>query len=490
MKEVRQISLNGMVFFVEEDGYLALKKYINGLEQYYKNKEDGKEIIEDIQIRLSELLLEKRTFQGQAMTLSNIEDVISILGYPENFETEETGQSKQQNAQSSQKHQKLYRDPENAILGGVCGGLSYYFRIDAVIFRLIFIGLGLFSLGFWIFIYVVLWLIVPSAKTTQQRYEMKGEALNIEDIEQKIKDGIKEAEAKIKTFTDNNAGAIKNTSHEVYSVVKKIAKFIFKTLGFCMILASIFAIIALVVTWFFPYASFFKSGEEYTVFCVHNIFPFFGLNNIASFLCFISVLLPFVLLFLLGIIFLATKIRKTMSFIILGIFIMWIVLLIFVGTGIAVFIGGEKTDHHIHETAEISIPVSAQNIIIKPSQEIKSGKTVKVQFNKNRLLIRLDNNQNQVYGITNINRNIIYTNDSNVVIRVLKRNFKDGQMYHFQENIKIEDSIIYIPSFFQLEDNHWSGEKINVQLLIPQWKHLTIDDAFLKRSYGFYVDID
>ena len=63
MKEVRQISLNGIVFFLEEDGYFALKKYINNLEQYYADKEDGKEIIEDIQMRFSELLLEKRTFE-------------------------------------------------------------------------------------------------------------------------------------------------------------------------------------------------------------------------------------------------------------------------------------------------------------------------------------------------------------------------------------------------------------------------------------------
>ncbi|MDR2408197.1 MAG: PspC domain-containing protein [Bacteroidales bacterium] len=489
MEEVRQISLNGIVFFVEEDAYVALKKYINNLEKYYANKEDGKEIIEDIQIRFSELLLEKRTFQGQAMTLSNIEDVIFILGYPENFETEESGNYKSQNAQSSYRNKRLYRDSESAILGGVCGGLSYYFGIDAVIFRLIFIGLGIFSLGFWGFIYVVLWVIIPLARTTQQRYEMKGEALNIEEIEQKIKNGINEAEAKIKNFANNNADTIKNTSNKIYSVAKNICKFIIKIFGFCLLFASVCGIATLILTWFFPFSLFSQAGEGYSSFGVHGIFSFFGLNDIASLFCFITALLPLVLLFLLGIVLLITKIRKAMFFMILGIFILWIVMFIFVGLGIFSFIA-ERERSHITETVEISIPVSTQNIIVKPDKEIVSSETTKLQVNKWCLLIRHENNRNHFYGIANVNKDIIYTNDSNVVIRVSKRNVNDEQIHEFQKNIRIEDSIIYIPSLFQLKDNHWSGEKINIQFFVPRSKRFIIDDAFIRRHYGYYIDFD
>jgi phage shock protein PspC (stress-responsive transcriptional regulator) len=489
MEEVRQVSLNGTVFFVEEDAYIALKKYINKLERYYANKEDGKEIIEDIQIRFSELLLEKRTFQGQAMTLSDIENVISILGYPENFETEESGQSKSQNAQSSYRNKRLYRDCENAILGGVCSGLSYYFGIDAVIFRLIFIGLGIFSLGFWGFIYVVLWSIIPLAKTTQQRYEMKGKALNIEEIEQKIKDGINEAEEKIKNFTNNNADTIKNTTNRIYSIVKNICKFIIKTFGFCLLFVAVCGIAMLVLTWFLPFSFFFEAGEEYSISCVHRIFSLFGLNDMASLLCFIAALLPLVLILLLGIVLLVIKIRKTMFLMILGIFMLWIAILVFLGLGVTSFIAERETSR-ITETVEISIPVSSQNIIVKPDQKIVSSETAKLQFNRWRLLIHHKNNQNHLYGIADINRDIIYTNDTNVVIRVSKRNFKDGEIREFQKNIRVDDSIIYIPTLFQLKDNHWSGEKINVQFLVPNSKQFIIDDAFRKRHYGYYIDFD
>jgi phage shock protein PspC (stress-responsive transcriptional regulator) len=489
MKEVRQISLNGIVFFIEEDGYIALKKYIGNLEHYYADKEGGKEIIEDIQIRFAELLLEKRTYQGQAVTLSNIEDVISILGYPDNFEAEEPEQSKRKDAPSSQKYRRLYRDLEDSRLGGVCSGLSYYFGINVLVFRLIFLFLGICSVGFWTLVYIILWLVIPSAKTTQQRYEMKGEALNIEDIEQKIKDGVNEAGEKIKNFANNNADSIKNTGHELYSVGKNIFKFVAKLLGVCLICISVYAIVMLVLTWFFPLSSFFGIEKDYNHFFIHEIFPIFGLNDMTSYLCFLCILAPVIMLLFLGMIFLISKIRKAVSFMFLTTFILWIVLCIFLGVGAFAFIKSRETNN-VCETTEISIPVSAQNIVIKPDHAIISGKTLKLRFNKWCLLIQHENSQNQVYGITDINRNIIYTDDTNVVIRVLKRNFKEGQIYEIQEDIKVEDSIIYIPSSFRLEDNYWSGEKINVQLLIPKWKQVTIDESFTRKRYRYYIDFD
>jgi phage shock protein PspC (stress-responsive transcriptional regulator) len=176
MKEVRQISLNGVVFFVEEDAYRALAKYMTATEQYYADKEDGKEIMEDIQTRFAELLAEKQNDQRQAITLSHVEEVISVLGYPENFEQEseeETAFYKRKKSQSRKNCRRLYRDGENALFGGVCSGLSYYFGIDVLIFRLIFICLGICSIGFWGLVYLVLWAITPLAKTAQQQYEMK-----------------------------------------------------------------------------------------------------------------------------------------------------------------------------------------------------------------------------------------------------------------------------------------------------------------------------
>ena len=477
MKEIKQVSLNSMVFYVEDDGYIVLKQYISRLERYYADKEGGKEIVEDIQIRFAELLLEKRTFLEQAITLSNIEAVIAVLGYPDSFEPEESGESKQQEPPPHKKRKQLYRDLENAKIAGVCSGLSYYFDIDAWVFRLAFICLSIFSVGFWLLVYVVLWFILPKAKTTQQRYEMKGEALHIEDIEQRVKSGINEAETKIRNFANKNADTIRDTTQEISSSAKNIFKIIGKMFGFCLIFAAICAIATILLTWFFPFPDFFKIEKEYSIFGIREIFTLFGLNGTASFLCLMCVLLPLFMILLFGIVFFTAQYRKIIGFTLLGSFILWIVLTIFFAIGITTFVGDMRAKETFVE--EIQLPFTAQNIIIKPQSDMISRKTG-IRFFGNQLFIQSENNQTQIYGIPRLNHHILYTNDSIVSIRILK-NFSD-ELCDFQDNITVEDSIIYIPALFHLKRNYWSGETINMQISVPKGKQISIEKPFSRRK--------
>lgn len=337
MKDIRQISLNSIVFYVEEDGYIVLKQYINGLERHYADKENGKKIVEDIQVRFAKLLSNKRTFPEQAITLQNIEDVIVVLGYPDNFDSEKHKESKQNEAPPNKKRKQLYRDTENAQIAGICSGLSYYLGTDAWVFRLIFIGLVIFSAGFWLLVYLAMWFVIPQAKTTQQRCDMKGESIDIEDIERRFKNVINEAEEKVRNFTNKNADNFKNTAHEVSSNAKNIFIVLGKIFGFCLIFTSICAIVAILLVWFFPTPSFFSIESKYSIFYLHEIFTSCGLNNIAFFLCLICVLLPFIFLLFSGIALLTSKLRKTVGVIIFSTFILWIVLFTFVAIGMITF---------------------------------------------------------------------------------------------------------------------------------------------------------
>ena len=68
---------------------------------------------------------------------------------------------------------RLYRDADSRVLGGVCSGMGAYFNIDVVIFRILFV-LSVFMGGAGVLIYIILWIVVPKAKTTAQKLEMKG----------------------------------------------------------------------------------------------------------------------------------------------------------------------------------------------------------------------------------------------------------------------------------------------------------------------------
>jgi len=186
MKKTFTINMSGTVFHIEENAYDALQKYLINLKKYFGNDEEGKEIIDDIESRISEIFTEKTSEKNQAVTLEWVNEVIETLGTPENF-TEEAGEEEPLAGQKSRKR-KLYRDPEQTVLAGVCGGLAAYFNMDPVLLRLIVVLLVLLTSGAGVLVYIILWIVVPKAVTTTQRLEMKGEEVTVKNIEKFLKD--------------------------------------------------------------------------------------------------------------------------------------------------------------------------------------------------------------------------------------------------------------------------------------------------------------
>lgn len=185
MKKTFNINLNGQLFCIDDDAYNQLQAYIEKLEKYYLTEKDGQEIMADIESRIAELLrtsLQKS--HREIVSLSDILQVIEIMGSPETIIEEDT-----QSSASPQQEipKKLYRDADNRILGGVASGLSIYLGLDAVWLRLAFIVLSFFY-GITILLYLILWIIVPKAITPKQKMEMQGKGFSVADIEKNIRD--------------------------------------------------------------------------------------------------------------------------------------------------------------------------------------------------------------------------------------------------------------------------------------------------------------
>lgn len=77
--------------------------------------------------------------------------------------------------------QRLYRNPEGKVIGGVAAGLAAYLRIDPIILRVLFI-IALFWGGFGLVAYIILWVATPAAKTLAQKVEMEGEQPNLANL--------------------------------------------------------------------------------------------------------------------------------------------------------------------------------------------------------------------------------------------------------------------------------------------------------------------
>ena len=196
MKQTEQISIGGYAFILETDAAEALRRYIGELESHYLSQEGGKEIMEGIEERVAELLLDKGG-RGGVCNVGHVMAVIDIIGRPERIEADDP-----ETPAGEKARKKLYRDLENKRLGGVCAGLATYFGIDVVWLRMGFVVLTLLNFfggvhsGAWSLtvpvLYCLFWLAMPAARTAQDRWAMSGDSGSADEIRRNVQAGIHE----------------------------------------------------------------------------------------------------------------------------------------------------------------------------------------------------------------------------------------------------------------------------------------------------------
>lgn len=177
MKKTVNVSLGGVVFSLEEDAYRELSAYLNRLEIHFSKEPDRREILNDIEARMAEHLKE-RVPNNQVVTIEDVRRVIEIMGEPSDI-----GGADSKNdtfRSSSRNYKRLYRDPDNRVIGGVCSGMGAYWNIDPIIIRILFVIAFFWGAG--LLVYIILWIVIPQADTTAEKLEMRGEPVTAENI--------------------------------------------------------------------------------------------------------------------------------------------------------------------------------------------------------------------------------------------------------------------------------------------------------------------
>ncbi|RME95315.1 MAG: PspC domain-containing protein, partial [Bacteroidetes bacterium] len=186
MNKVFHINLGGYPFTIDEDAYQHLRSYLDTIHRHFRSTEGYEEITHDIEARLAELFMEQLG-NRPIVTIQEVEDAINIMGRPEDFGAEpmeenpftsEAPEGESAEAGTGKKGfkiktgKRLFRDPEEQVVGGVCAGLAAYFGIPDPIWVRLFFVLVVISGGVGIPIYLLLWAIMPEAKTASDRYPL------------------------------------------------------------------------------------------------------------------------------------------------------------------------------------------------------------------------------------------------------------------------------------------------------------------------------
>jgi phage shock protein PspC (stress-responsive transcriptional regulator) len=304
------IHLAHTLFHIDSDAFALLKNYLNKLEKSFAQTEGKQEILEDIEVRIAELFSQYTIREGYVISEKNVNAVIEILGSPEDISEEET----QEESTKSYAQKKLYRDTDERIIGGVASGLGHYFGIDRVWIRLILIILVLSSIGGVVFVYILLWALIPEAKTTSEKLRMRGEPVNISNIEKKIKEGLDDVTQKVKSVDYSKVGDdLKKKSIKFSEMLERLILLLVsiasKIIGFFMILFSTIVLIGLLFSVaIFGFISSIEIPPEIIFLTMNTDLPLWAFSLLLLF----GVGIPFTFIFVLGLRLLTSK-RKLMN---------------------------------------------------------------------------------------------------------------------------------------------------------------------------------
>ena len=492
MKKTFTINISGIIFHIDEDAFDKLSIYLERIKGGFSKSEGKDEIIADIELRIAEMLQGKINESKQVITIEDINDVIAVMGEPEQIGAANGADTKDTKSIFEKKmHKRLYRDPDNKVLGGVCGGIGAYFNIDPVWIRVAFV-IALFVFGSGSLLYIILWIIIPKATTTAERLEMRGEPVTISNIEKSIHEEIDGLKKSINNLKDEAKSAYTKDfrKHQPQTVIEKIINFLL-ILGkyfirtITIIIGAVFVVIGIFLVIGFI-TSFVKSNE---VIWISSM----GISNF-SFPVFLKL-------------FTASSEQITLGMIGLALFI-GIPLLMLVYNGIKMIFGYKSKKRFIGVSSFtlwfaglilcliVSVGIlsnfSHKSVINKKETLTQpQGGMLKVYMRKNDLVDSVSDYESKfVIGQWNLisanSKSIRFGLPELVISRSESDNFQiltyytskgidkadaEGHIKKIIYNYKQTDTSLVLDPYYVLSENErWRAQNIRIVIKVPVWK--------------------
>ena len=501
MNKTITINLGGIFFHIDETAYQKLKNYLDAIRKSLNDDPQGQdEILNDIELRISEILSEKIKNERQVINEDNIEEITKIMGRPEDYLVdeemfEEETNSKTNKTASNSASKKLFRDNDDKFLGGVCAGLGHFIGIDALWVRILWLVLVSFF-GTGILLYIILWILVPTANTTAEKLQMKGEPVNISNIEKKIREEFSEVSSRVKEgasqvsekfnnpeFKKNVENNARSGIHELVDTLVKLATAILKIFGkfiggFLILLASILFITLLFFA--FSWGSFEIIGFDDThiqdfPFYFNSVFPTWLLVVFTFF----SIAIPIAILFIVGLKIVSSNTKSFSATTKLTLLGLWIISILGLGFAGLNFASQKANDGIYNQTENLAISaIDTLQIKMMGADNLSNKKGLWKSYHFESVY---DNNVKKLYS-TNINVDIKSTDNESPFIKIRKSSEGDSRL----SANKSAEAIEYQ---FNLTDNKLALNGYFLADIKNKFKDLAIDiTIYLPLNYTIYLD--
>lgn len=500
MNKVINININGQVFHIDEEAFEVLNRYLEALKRHFKTSEGGEEILADIESRIAEMLNERLGNRSEVVSMTNVREVIAAMGQPEDMEDPEAQPKSKNYNFEFYAGKRMYRDTDNKILGGVCSGISNYLNIDPVWIRLLFVAV-FFGFGTGLLIYIILWVILPPARTSAEKLEMRGERVNISNIEKTVKENLeglkerfgeefkhfesKEFRNKTNTFFEGLADGLGTAFKSVFYVFSRFFSFIIIAICICVIIGIVSAVLGAIGLTTFMVPS-----------VVYDFFDNSTQGSTVLILLFIVLGLPFVSLMFRATRYLAGYKRRSrfMSALIGSIWIIAFIALMVLGFGgVSNFSRSysyKTTDvlkKPAHDTLYLAVNDNGPG-----SHNYHGDGMIELHRVWNHTKTMGDNND---MGMVDLD--ISRSDDKNISIEKYysSRGKTSKDAHELAEGIQYSyfqrDSLITFDEGFKIpQGSHWRGQNVSLQLRVPDGTVVVMKNGMEEIIYDIDNNID
>ncbi len=501
MNKTVNINLAGTSFHIDEDAFGKLSRYLDAIRKSLKGDDGSEEIMQDIEARIGELFSEKIENSSQVINLKDLDEVISVMGQPEDYEVDDeifedvppTSKSYTK-SRGNASHKQLFRDVDNKYISGVSSGIGHYIGIDAIWIRLLWILLVVAGMGSPIVVYILLWILVPPALTTSEKLKMTGEPVNISNIERKFKEGF-----------DNVADRVKNVDYDKYGnkiktgasgffdslgiLLVTLFKVFSKFIGILIIIVSLLTIIGLIVGFFtFGSIDFWGNNE-----IMENI-AMVNTTNVPiwllSVLSFFAIGIPFFALFVLGLKLLISNLKSMGSTLKISLIVVWALSII----GLAILGIKQAT-----EQAYDGNYIEEQSLVVRTGDTLqlamRGDKQYSYEVNRNNgLQIKYTADDKKVIYSKDIILNIESTKDS--IGKIIIEKSAEGNNYldakkraeAIEYNYSYENNSLMLDGFFITDTkNKFRDQQIVITLYVPEGT-VVFSEETATSYYGYNSD--
>lgn len=513
MNKTVTINISGIIFHIEEDAYEKLGNYLRTVRSRFSEEDGRDDIMADIESRIAEILNERVGPSKQVVLMSDVDHVIALMGEPEviseqgeNAENRAGSKSTAEEARVDDgptRRRRLYRDPEDRVIGGVCSGMGYYFDIDPIWFRIGFVAV-FFLFGTGVLFYILLLIIIPKAETTAEKLEMRREPVDLNNISKTVREEFGEFKKRAEDFgqeakrygkrwkdeskqhwrrRDRISNGFEDFFHAAFNVISRIFAFVLLAVGIFFLIALITSTFSLTDFGNLPF------GENVSSFFPDRFHYYLGLT------CFFIVLgIPTIMMIYKGIrmIFRIKRNDKIVGIAALSIWVLGIIGAVFAGISVGKGFREEATIHEYLPIADAKMDTLYMRVNIDRDMEnsdYHSKWNRKYRYEHRWKWVSANGD---VVKFGDVDLNIIPSDVDSFQLVIYKTAHGTDKREALTRakaityNIAQKDSLLIFNSYYTIGKEQWKAQDIRMELLVPKNKVIYLGETMR----GLLNDID